>query len=486
MTEKQLPSKKTKIVCTIGPASDSRDTLEEMIRSGMNVARLNFAHGDLDSHRRAIESIRAAASSVGQRVSIMGDLPGPKMRIGHLADESVELERGQSFILQTEEIEGNSHRASLSFGGLPEAVTPGDKVFINDGFIELEVCDVRGEEVHCRVVVGGELRSHKGVNLPGIDLGISAFTEHDRELLRFASEQGLDAISQSFVQEAADIQAVRAAAAALDYAPFIIAKIERSRAVENLDAILESADGIMVARGDLGVEIPIEEIALAQKHIIRRSNLFGRPVITATHMLESMVTHRRPTRAEATDVANAILDGTDCLMLSGETAAGSHPVEAVAVMTRIARVTEPHCRTGHVAQLLESEKARRKIGRDDLISLSIHLSVETLSPEAVVTPTLSGATARRVSRFRLPVWIIAVSPNGSTCQGLQVSYGVFPVHETTRPLSWERYTRDWLARHGVDRNLALLTLGAGTGHTGGTNQIEVVDLDAPQVATSIW
>ena len=486
MTEKQLPSKKTKIVCTIGPASESRDTLEGMIQNGMDVARLNFAHGDLDSHRRAIEEIRAAACTVGQRVSIMGDLPGPKMRIGQMAEESVELERGQSFILQTEEVEGDSHRASLSFGGLPEAVTPGDKIFVNDGFIELEVCEVRGQEVRCRVVVGGELRSHKGVNLPGIDLGISAFTEHDRELLRFASEQGLDAISQSFVQEAADVQAVRVAAASLDYAPFIIAKIERSRAVENLDAILESADGIMVARGDLGVEIPIEEIALAQKHIIRRANLYGKPVITATQMLESMVVHRRPTRAEATDVANAILDGTDCLMLSGETAVGSNPVEAVAVMTRIARVTEPHCSTGQVAQLLESEKARRKIGRDDLISLSIHLSVETLSPEAVVTPTLSGATARRVSRFRLPVWIIAVSPNGSTCQGLQFSYGVYPVHETTRPVSWERYTRDWLARHGVDRNLALLTLGAGTGHTGGTNQIEVVDLDAPHVETSIW
>jgi pyruvate kinase len=452
----------------------------------MDVARLNFAHGSLDSHRRVIENIRASAVAVGQRVSIMGDLPGPKMRIGRLAGHSVELERGQSFILQTEEVEGNSDRASLSFSGLPEAVTPGDKIFVNDGFIELEVCEVRGQEVHCRVMVGGELRSYKGVNLPGIDLGICAFTDHDRDLLRFASEQGLDAISQSFVQEAADIQAVRTAAAALDYAPFIIAKIERSRAVDNLDAILESVDGIMVARGDLGVEIPIEEIALAQKHIIRRSNLFGRPVITATHMLESMVTHRRPTRAEATDVANAILDGTDCLMLSGETAAGNYPVEAVAVMTRIARVTEPQCRTGHVAQLLEAERERQEIGRDDLISLSIHLSVETLSPEAVITPTLSGATARRVSRFRLPVWIIAVSPNGSACQGLQFSYGVYPVHETTRPVSWERYTRDWLARHGVDRNLALLTLGAGTGHTGGTNQIEVVDLDAPHVATSIW
>jgi pyruvate kinase len=286
MTEKQLPSKKTKIVCTIGPASESRDTLEGMIQNGMDVARLNFAHGDLDSHRRAIEEIRAAACTVGQRVSIMGDLPGPKMRIGQMAEESVELERGQSFILQTEEVEGDSHRASLSFGGLPEAVTPGDKIFVNDGFIELEVCEVRGQEVRCRVVVGGELRSHKGVNLPGIDLGISAFTEHDRELLRFASEQGLDAISQSFVQEAADVQAVRVAAASLDYAPFIIAKIERSRAVEDLDAILESADGIMVARGDLGVEIPIEEIALAQKHIIRRANLYGKPVITATQMLE--------------------------------------------------------------------------------------------------------------------------------------------------------------------------------------------------------
>lgn len=486
MTEMQLPLKKTKIVCTIGPASESQNTLEGMIRSGMDVARLNFAHGDLDSHGRTIANIRAAAIAVGRRVSIMGDLPGPKMRIGHLADEPVELERGQSFILQTDEVEGDSHRASLSFRGLPRAVTPGDKIFINDGFIELEVREVRDQEVRCRVTVGGELRSHKGVNLPGIDLGISAFTDNDRELLRFACEQGLDAIGQSFVQGPADIQAVRAAAASLNYAPFIIAKIERSRAVENLEAILESTDGIMVARGDLGVEIPIEEIALAQKHIIRRANLIGRPVITATQMLESMVTYRRPTRAEATDVANAILDGTDCLMLSEETAAGNYPVEAVAVMTRIARVTEPHCRTGHVAKLLETERARAEISRDDLVSLSIHLTVETLSPEAVVTPTMSGATARRVGRFRLPVWIIAVSSNESTCQDLQFSYGVYPVHETARPVSWERYTRDWLARHGVDKNLALLTLGTGTGHTGGTNQIEVVDLDAPGVETSIW
>jgi pyruvate kinase len=486
MTGLQLPSKKTKIVCTIGPASESRETLERMIRGGMNVARLNFAHGDLESHRRVIENVRAAARTVGQRVTIMGDLPGPKMRIGRLAEESVELERGQSFILQAEEVRGDSRRASLNFSGLPKAVTPGDKIFVNDGFIELEVREVRGQQVHCQVMVGGELRSHKGVNLPGIDLGISAFTDHDRQFLEFACEQGLDAIGQSFVQDAGDIKAVRAAAASLNYRPFIIAKIERSRAVENLDAILESTDGIMVARGDLGVEIPIEEIALAQKHIIRRANLFGRPVITATQMLESMVNHRRPTRAEATDVANAILDGTDCVMLSGETAAGSYPIEAVAVMARIASVTEPHCSSGDVAQLLESDKAREKISEDDLISLTIHLSVDTLSPEAVVTPTLSGATARRVSRFRLPVWIVAVSPDELTCQGLQFSYGVYPVHETVRPTSWERYARDWLAKRGLDTNLALLTLGAGTGHTGGTNQIAIVDLEGPFVETSIW
>ncbi len=457
-----------------------------MIANGMNVARLNFSHGDFESHQWLINNIRAAASGVGARVAIMGDLPGPKMRIGSLVQDSVELKRGQTFILQTDEIEGDDHRVSMSFAGLPKTVKPGDKIFLSDGFIQLEVKRVEGQEVHCEVQVGGELRPRKGVNLPGIDLGISAFTDRDRECMRFASEQDLDAISQSFVERPDDIAAVREAASALGYKPFIIAKIERAGAVQNLDAILESTDGIMVARGDLGVEIPIEEIAMTQKHIIRQANLFGKPVITATHMLESMIDHRRPTRAEATDVANAILDGTDCVMLSEETAMGNYPVEAVGTMTRIAQFTEPHATTRDVAGILEAAKASQEISTEDLVSLSIFLSTEALGPCTVFTPTLSGATARRVTRFRIPVWIVAVSPNQPTCQTLQFSYGVHPVHETVRPENWERYVRSWLERHGVVGDLALLTRGTSAARTGGTNQLEVIDLNRPPSETSVW
>jgi pyruvate kinase len=482
----QFPAKKTKIVCTIGPASESQDTLARLITSGMNVARLNFAHGDLEGHSRVIGNIRAAAAETGQRVAIMGDLPGPKIRIGRLAEEPLELERGQPFVLQTTEIVGDSTRASLSFGGLPSAVQPGDEIYVNDGFIQLRVVRIEGEEVHCLVKVGGELRSHKGVNFPGIDLGISAFTERDRELLSFAASEKLDAISQSFVQSPEDIEAVRSAAQALDYRPFIIAKIERAQALTNLAGILAAADGIMVARGDLGVEIPIEEIAATQKQMIREANLTGRPVITATHMLESMTVHSRPTRAEVTDVANAILDGTDCVMLSGETAMGSFPVEAVATMARIAQVTEPQVGKPDLPQLLQTAKASGEISHQDLVSLSIYLTVEATQPVAVVTPTLSGDTARRLTRFRLNKWIVAVSPRESSCQELQFSYGVDAIHEGQRPESWQTYTREWLAEHGVTSGFAVLTHGSGTVLGGGTNQIEIVDLSHPADDVFVW
>jgi pyruvate kinase len=486
MEQIDLPPKKTKIVCTIGPASESRPVLEELISAGMNVARLNFAHGDFESHAKVIANIRTAAAAVGQRVAIMGDLPGPKMRIGLLAQEPVYLQRDESFLLQTDEIVGDNQCVSMSFERLPQVVKPGDKIFVNDGFIQLEVERVEQKKVYTRVIVGGELRSHKGVNLPGIDLGICAFTERDRECLQFASQQGLDAISQSFVQEPGDIEAVREAAAALGYDPFIIAKIERSRAVDELEAILACTDGIMVARGDLGVEMPIEEIAMVQKKIIRKSNLYGKPVITATHMLESMVNHNRPTRAESTDVANAILDGTDCLMLSGETAMGKFPVESVAVMERIACVAEKSLIGRDVVKLLQAAKERGDIETEDLISLSIDLTVGVLNPVAVITPTLSGATARRLSRFRIPVWIMAVSPNEDTCQNLQFSYGVYPVHEAERPVSWERYTRQCLGGCGISEGLVILTRGYSTPRSGGTNHIEIVDLGGPSSEESIW
>ena len=418
-----LPTNKTKIVCTIGPACSSPEVMEQMIRAGMNVARLNFSHGDFAGHKKVIENLRAAARTVGRRVAIMADLPGPKMRIGRLAQEPIELKAGDLFTLTTEDIVGDGSKASVTFTRLPQAVTAGDTLFLNDGYIQMHVIRVEGKDVHCRVVVGGELRSKKGLNLPGIDLGISAFTERDRECLTFAGEQGIDAVSQSFVESAADIRAVREAAAALGYNPFIIAKIERSRARDNLDGILEVADGIMIARGDLGVEIPIERIAVAQKYLVRLANLTGKPVITATQMLESMTTNPRPTRAEATDVANAILDGTDCVMLSGESAMGQYPVEAVAMLAKIATAIEP-TRPAHQARdILRASAQEGEIRLADLIVLNVENTLERISPALVIVPTRSGYTARRLARFRPAVWIAAVSAQESTCQQLQFTYG---------------------------------------------------------------
>lgn len=467
--------KKTKIICTIGPASQSAEILERLIRNGMDIARINFAHGDLDGHRETIANVRAAAESVGRRVAIFGDLPGPKMRIGMLTEEPIILEKGQSFILQTDEIVGDDQRVSMNFKGLSKVVQPGDSIFLNDGFLQLEVQEVNNGEVHCRVIVGGELRSRKGVNLPDIDLGISAFTELDKQLLQFAAEQRLDGISQSFVEHAEDIQAVREAAKSLNYDPFIIAKIERSRALHNLKSILEVVDGIMVARGDLGVEIPIERIATTQKRIISEANLHGVPVITATHMLESMIDNRRPTRAEATDVANAILDGTDCVMLSGETAVGKYPEDTVDVMARIAQETEGDADGIGVADLFKDQQARGEISKGDLISLNIFQSAQTLNPAILFVPSATGATARRVSRFRLPQWIVAVCLDEKTCQKLQFSYGVYPEFVTTNPLSWPHYAQNWLSQRELESELVLVIEGGGTIKAGDTIRLDIID-----------
>lgn len=336
---------KTKLVCTIGPASESLTILQSMLYAGMDIARLNFSHGEFSWHENVIKIIRHAARMTGKNITIMADLPGPKMRIGQLAEEPIVLKRDDTFMLTTKEIVGDRQHAFVNFQRLPAVIKPGDVLFLNDGIIHLEVVTVEDTDVHCCVLVGGELRSRKGLNLPGIDLGASAFTGHDRDCLKFALENGVDAVSQSFVETAADVDAVRNAAAELGYQPLIIAKIERAGALDHVDDILKTADGIMVARGDLGVETPIERIAIVQKQLISRANLFGKPVITATQMLESMVDHYRPTRAEVTDVANAILDGTDCVMLSEESAMGKYPVEAVEMLAKIAAATEPYRNT---------------------------------------------------------------------------------------------------------------------------------------------
>jgi pyruvate kinase len=374
----------------------------------------------------------------------------------------------------------------MKFDRLAKAVKKGDRIFINDGLIKLLVEKVSGNKVHTKVLVGGELRSNKGVNFPGIDLGISAFTENDRQWLEFAASEQIDAISQSFVNTAEDITIVRETAAEFKFKPFIIAKIERAGALDHLDEILGVTDGIMVARGDLGVEIPFQKIAVVQKNMILHANLRGKPVITATHMLESMTYNSRPTRAEATDVANAILDGTDCVMLSGETAVGEFPVDSVHVMAGIARETEPYCHGNQVADVLIAERHGGKPDPDNLVSGSIYITTKAYDTVAVVAPTLTGRTARMISRFRLPVWIVAVSPREAACQELQFSYGVYPVYQQYRPTNWEKYARDWLADHKLHGDLALLTQGSGTGDSGYSNRIGFIDLTQPMSEVVAW
>ncbi len=473
----KLPQHKTKIVCTIGPASGAPQVMEKMIRAGMDVARLNFSHGDFAGHRRVIENLRAAAHRAGRRLTIMADLPGPKIRIGQFSQEPIQLKSGDAFTLTTEQIAGDGGRVSVTFEPLLKAVKPGDTLFLNDGFIQLEVVKVVGKDVQCRVLVGGELRSRKGLNLPGIDLGISAFTEHDREGLKFASENRVDAVSQSFVQSGADIDAVRRAAETLDYHPLIIAKIERSRALDRMDEILQAADGIMIARGDLGVEIPIEQIAVVQKRLMHQANLLGKPVITATQMLESMTENPRPTRAESTDVANAILDGTDCVMLSGESAMGKYPVDAVAMLAKIAEAVEPHRPAHHVREALKEAGRGGQVSLADLIAFSVETTFERISPAAVFVPTRSGYTARSIARFRLPVWIAAVSSLESTCQKLQFSYGVYPVHEPEHPENWKSYVTKWLRDHEGKGEFVVLTEGPSTKHPETNNRMEIIELD---------
>jgi pyruvate kinase len=353
-------------------------------------------------------------------------------------------------------------------------------LFLNDGFIQLKAEKVEGNDVECKVIVGGELRSRKGLNLPGIDLGISAFTDRDHQCLEFAMEQGVDAVSQSFVESAKDIAAVREAASILGHNPFIIAKIERAGALKHMDGILEAVDGIMIARGDLGVEIPIEEIAVVQKRLMRQANLLGKPVITATQMLESMTGNRRPTRAESTDVANAIIDGTDCVMLSGESAMGKYPVEAVAMLAKIAASIEPRRTDYPVREAVKAYSQEGTIKLTDLIALSVETTLEHISPAVVVVPTRSGATARSIARFRLPVWIAAVSSQETTCQGLQFSYGVYPVHEPDHPEDWNAYIRDWLRSHEVEGNLVVLTEGPSSKHPEANNRMELIDLARTQ------
>ncbi len=472
-----LPAHKTKIVATIGPASDTPEMLERLIRAGMGIARLNFSHGDFAGHAERIARIRTAARAVGRRVAIMADLPGPKMRLGRIEPDPIQLAPGDAFTLTREEIIGTAERVAMSFPRLPDVVKPGDRLFLNDGLVQLLVERVAGDDVHCRVAVGGELRSRKGLNLPGINLGISAFTEHDRACLKFALEQGVDAVSQSFVENAEDVEAVRAAARELGRQPFVIAKVERADAVRHLDAILRAADGIMVARGDLGVEVPISEIAILQKRIIAKANLAGKPVITATQMLESMTTSRLPTRAEATDVANAILDGTDAVMLSGESAMGRFPEEAVAMLARIAANTEAHRPARRLEDLRALLSGGPPTSAAEAIAEVVEHALATVPCATVFVPTRTGTTARRISRFKPSVWVVALSRDCAVCQGLAFSFGIEPVELAGEPENWREFAAGWLRDHRQSGRYAILVAGPSERNPDANHRIEFLRVD---------
>lgn len=471
---------KTKIVATIGPATESPEMMERLIRAGMSIARLNFSHGDFTGHGERIRKLRAAAKAVGRPIVLMADLPGPKMRIGSIAPDPVDLKAGDPFILTTEEVAGTPQRVSVSFKRLPRVVQKGRRLYLNDGLVQLLVERVDGKDVHCRVEVGGELRSKKGLNLPGMDLGICAFTEHDRACLEFAIKNGVDAVSQSFVEKAADLDAVRTAARELGGNPFLIAKIERADALDHFDEILAAADGIMVARGDLGVEVPLEGMALTQKNLIARANKAGKPVITATQMLESMTTSRLPTRAEATDVANAVLDGTDAVMLSAESAVGKFPEEAVATLARIAAATEkgrPRLRIEDRPGLLTLQERPRGA---DAMARVVEFCLCTATFAAVFVPTRTGTTPRMISRFKPAEWIVALTKNAPVAQGLSFSYGVISVPIEKDPENWGTFAQQWLKSQGLSGSLALLAAGPSTAHPHDNHRLEFVPVTMTQ------
>ena len=416
--------RKTKIVCTIGPASRIYDVIEKLIRRGMNVARLNFSHGSYKEHLQVIENIRQASLKIGQPIAILQDLGGPKIRIGKIIKEPIFLKEGSSFILTNREVTGNEQEVSLTFPSLPQKVEKGDCIFLADGTLELKVKEFTSTDIICRVVRGGKLTSHQGVNIPNISMDIPSLTEKDYQDILFGIKNKVDFIGLSFIRRAEDVLKVRKILKENKAEEIsLIAKIEKKEAVDNLKEIIEASDGIMVARGDLGVEIPLENVPLVQKNIIKKCNFVGKPVITATQMLMSMMSNPRPSRAEVTDVANAILDGTDAIMLSEETAVGNYPLEAVETMNKIALRIE---KAIDYEKILSERSISVKPTNADAISHATCQVSLDLKVKAIVTFTFSGSTARMVSRYRPPVPIIAASTQDSTVKKLTLSWGVYP------------------------------------------------------------
>jgi pyruvate kinase len=467
--------RKTKIVCTIGPASESKEKLMELMNSGMNVCRLNFSHGSHEEHAARITTIREAAKEVGKTVAILLDTKGPEIRTHDFENGQAELVMGAEVVLATEQVLGTAEKFSISYPGLIEDVEVGSRILIDDGLIELEVIGKEGTDIRTRVLNSGMVKNKKGVNVPNVSIKLPGITDKDKQDIIFGIEQGVDFVAASFVRKASDVLEIRELLRehGAEYIQ-IIPKIENQEGIDNIDAILEVSDGLMVARGDMGVEIPPQEVPLVQKRLIKKCNLLAKPVITATQMLDSMQRNPRPTRAEASDVANAILDGTDAIMLSGETAAGQYPVESVHMMATIAETVEASL---DYKGLLSKRTKDVQTNITNAIGQSVAHTALSLGVAAIVTPTESGHTARTISKYRPKAPIVAVTFDEKVCRRLSLVWGV------NAQLSQKVNTTDEMIDTAVQTGMKagfinngdtiVITAGVPVGETGTTNMMKV-------------
>ena len=467
--------RRTKIVCTIGPASASRPMLEELARAGMDVARLNFSHGTQAEKGALIAVLRAVCADVGRPLAVLQDLAGPKVRTGPLPCGPVTLEAGRPFVLTGRDVPGSDREVSMTYPSLARDVDAGDQLLLSDGAIELAVERVEGADIHCRVVVGGPLGARKGINVPARSLRVPFPTEKDRSDLDFGLQQGVDYVALSFVRSAEDVHQVRRIVAQRQGPARLIAKIEKHEAIRNIDEIVSAADGLMIARGDLGVEIPIERIPRTQKALIQAANAAGKPVITATQMLKSMVESPRPTRAEVTDVANAVFDGTDALMLSEETAVGAYAVEAVAMMVRIAE--EAEAGQPGISPSISAEPSAGAEHQEAVAHAACQLA-DDIRADAILTCTQSGSTARFVAKYRPGARILAATPDDVVFRQMALGWGVTPLRmpeaesqEHMETLAIEAAVRGGFLSTGQS---AVITAGIPLHVAGTTNMIKVV------------
>lgn len=475
--------RKTKIIATLGPATDDDQVLRELMLAGVNVCRFNFSHGSYEDHQTRFEQVVRIREELGLPVATMMDTKGPEIRLGRFEnDEPIDIFDGDTFTLTTEDCIGNNEKSSISFKGLPDDLKVGDTIFINDGLIELKTLDITETDIRCKVIHGGTLSNNKGVNVPNVSLSMPYLSDKDMNDLIFGAKMGFDFIACSFVRTAADVDYLRKFTKSIGWAtPRLIAKIENMEGVNNIDEIIHTADGIMVARGDMGIEIPFEQIPAIQKDLIRKGYMAGMQVVTATQMLESMISNPRPTRAEITDVANAIYDGTSAIMLSGETAVGKFPVDTVKTMSSIARTTEKNI---DYKNLLHEREASYDTDLNITNAIS-HATVTTahdLDAKAIITVTKSGTTARRISKFRPSCPILSGSTSERVCRQMNLSWGVTPM------LIEEKNNSDELFEHSVevaksngyvsDSDVVVITAGIPLGKAGTTNMLKVTKVES--------